>query len=393
MLNEKPNATPPAIRRAIAANRRIGTASAAQTLTNFAMRGEVPVDLRVAALQALTSWTEAFNTDPVDGRHNPYPAADKSIANSAFADAAVVLQNHPDKTLSSAAAATAKQLDIVANAADLEKELLNPKTDPAIRIRALDALKAANPKVFTKILPGLLEDSSSYQLRIHAATLLAEKDPQKAVDYAAMAIMKSEQIEEQQQALLLLASIDTPAAKELLKNYSETFGKGPNKRPYLFLEFTQAIPDFGKDLPPYSVSLEGGNPVAGEKVFNEHLAAQCIACHRIGDQGSEVGPPLTHIGKKGRDYIFESLVAPQAKITPGYGLMTITTKSGSSIAGALKEENETAITLILPDKTETTVKVSDIATRTQPISTMPPMGDILSPTELRDIIEYLAGIQ
>ncbi len=390
LLKEKPNATPPAIRRAIAANRRIGNATAAQDLTNFALREEVPANLRVAALESLTSWDTAFQTDPVDGRHNPYPAADKAVASSAFAAAAVVLQSHPDKTISTAAAATAKQLGIVANAADLEKESLDPKADPAVRVRALDALKSANPKTFEKILPSLLEDPSSYEIRIHAATLLAESDSQKVVDYAAMQIMKSEQIQEQQQAILLLAKINTPAAKELLKNYAERFSNPPSKRPSLYLEFSQVLPDFGKDLPPYSVSLEGGDPIAGEKVFNEHLAAQCIACHRIREQGSEVGPPLTHVGKKGRDYIFESLVAPQAKITPGYGLMTITTKSGSSIAGALKEENQTSVTLILPDKTETTVKTSDIVNRTQPVSTMPPMGNILSANELRDIIAYLA---
>ncbi|MFN7343106.1 MAG: hypothetical protein ACK5TA_07205, partial [bacterium] len=77
----------------------------------------------------------------------------------------------------------------------------------------------------------------------------------------------------------------------------------------------------------------------------------------------------------------------------GYGLMTITTQSGSSISGALKEETKTSVTLILPDKTETTVKVSDIASRTQPISTMPPMGSILSPNELRDLVEYLVGLK
>ncbi len=392
LLDEKPNATPPAIRRAIAANRRLGTATAAQTLTNFAMREEVAADLRVAALQALASWNVAFNTDPVDGRHNPYPAADKAVASNAFATAAVVLQSHSDKTITTAAAATAKQLGIVANAADLEKELLNPKADPAVRVRALDALKTANPQAFEKILPDLLKDAS-YQLRIRAATLLAEKDPQKAVDYTAMAIMKSEQIAEQQQAVLLLGKINTPSAKELLKNYAKRFSNPPSERPSLYLEFSQVLPDFAKDLPPYSVSLLGGDPVAGEKVFNEHLAAQCIACHRVGKEGSEVGPPLTNVGKKGRDYIFESLVSPQAKITPGYGLMTITTKSGTSISGALKAENETSVILILPDKTETTVKVSDIASRTQPISTMPPMGDILSAYELRDIIAYLVELK
>ena len=392
LLTDKPNATPPAIRRAIAANRYLGDEKSAVRLTEFAANESVPSDLRVAALEALESWTQATDLNLVDGRHDPLKPSDKEIAKAAFVSSSV-LQHSPDKAISTAAAAVCKSLGIVANAADLEKEVLNQKADPTVRISALNALKSAKPNVFEKMLPSLLEDKSSYELRIHAATLLADKEPQKVVDYAAMQIMKSEQIEEQQQAILLLTKINTPAAKDLLKNYAERFAKGSDKRGYLLLEFSQAIPDFGKDLPPYSVSLEGGDKVAGEKVFNQHLAAQCIACHRIGDQGSEVGPPLTHIGKKGREYIFESLVTPQAKIAPGYGMMSITTKSGSSIAGALKEETKTSVTLILPDKTETTVKTSDIATRTQPISAMPPMGEILSPNELRDITAFLTGVE
>ncbi len=392
LLTDKPNATPPAIRRAIAANRYLGDEKSATRLTKFAANESVPSELRIAALEALESWPQSTDLNSVDGRYDPLKPADKEVAKAAFLSSSV-LQHSPDKTISTAAAAVCKTLGIVANAADLEKEVLNQKADPAVRISALNALKSVKPNVFEKMLPSLLEDKSSYELRIHAATLLADKDPQKAVDYAAMQIIKSEQIQEQQKAILLLAKINTPAAKELLKNYAERFSNNPSKRPSLYLEFTQALPDFGKDLPPYSASLHGGDPIAGEKVFNEHLAAQCIACHRIGDQGSEVGPPLTHIGKKGRDYIFESLVAPQAKVAPGYGMMSITTKSGSSIAGALKEETKTAITLILPDKTEATVKISDIATRTQPISTMPPMGNILSANELRDIIAFLVGVE
>jgi mono/diheme cytochrome c family protein len=49
--------------------------------------------------------------------------------------------------------------------------------------------------------------------------------------------------------------------------------------------------------------------------------------------------------------------------------------------------------LILPDKTELTVKKADIKTRTQPVSVMPPMGDILSPRELRDLIAYLVALK
>ncbi len=405
LLNEKPKATPPAIRRAIAANRRIANATAAKTLTNFALREEVAADLRVAALEALTSWDTAFNTDPVDGRHHPYPAAEKAIASSAFADAAIVLQSHPDKTIATAAAATAKQLGIVADESSLAKQALDPKADTAARIRALQSLAPKHEKLLKETATQLLKDKASV-VRAAAANALATSEPALVLEYAKEVLKSSKDLSEKQNAVRLLGSLKSDEALVILRGLLKQAVADPKKsaaayEPGMLLELLAAIPieDAGQLKAAlekldangtYFASFEGGDPIAGEKVFNEHLAAQCIACHRIGDQGSEVGPPLTHISKKGREYIFESLVAPQAKIAPGYGMMSITTKSGSSIAGALKEETKTSITLILPDKTETTVKTSDIATRTQPISTMPPMGNILSANELRDIIAYLA---
>jgi putative heme-binding domain-containing protein len=89
----------------------------------------------------------------------------------------------------------------------------------------------------------------------------------------------------------------------------------------------------------------------------------------------------------------ESLIAPQAEITPGYGMMSMKTKTGVSLAGALKKETADTITIILPDKTETTVNVSEIESRTEPMSTMPPMGDILTARQLRDLVAYLAGLE
>lgn len=405
LLSEKPKATPPAIRRAIAANRRLGNATAAQTLTTFAMREEVAADLRVAALQALTSWDVAFNTDPVDGRHNPYPAADKADASSAFAAAAIVLQSHPDKTISTAAAATAKQLGIVADESSLAKQALDPKADTSARIRALQSLAPKHESLLKETATQLLKDKTS-EVRAAAANALVASEPALVLEYTKEVLKSSKDLSEKQNAVRLLGSLKNEEALVILRDLLKQAVADPKKsaaayEPGMLLELLATIPieDAGQlkaalekidSNGTYFASFEGGDPIAGEKVFNQHLAAQCIACHRIGDQGSDVGPPLTHIGKKGRDYIFESLVAPQAKIAPGYGMMSITTKSGSSIAGALKEENETSVTLILPDKTETTVKTSDIASRTQPISTMPPMGNILSANELRDIIAFLA---
>lgn len=392
LIRTDPKATVPAARRSIAANRYLADAESAARLATYSADESVETSLRVAALEALASWTEASELNPVDGRYDPLVPADAALAKAADLPVAA-MQHSTDKSIATAAASVSKNLGIVASSADLEKEILDPEADPESRIRSLDALRAAKPDAFAKVLPGLLEDRSSYEIRIRAAMLLAEEDPQAVVDYAAMAIMKSEQIEEQQQAVLLLGKMKEPAAKELLGNYSERFGMGGENRNYLFLEFAEAIPGFSEKLPPHSASLYGGDAGLGAKVFNEHLAAQCTACHRVGKEGSDVGPPLTEIGKKGREYILESLVDPQAKIASGYGMMSLKTKGGISVSGALKEENEKALTLILPDKTEETINIADIESRTEPMSTMPPMGAILTPRELRDLVAYLSGLK
>ena len=408
LLTDKPDATPPTIRRAIASNRRMANSAAIQALINFALREDIDADLRVAALQSLTTWDTAFVTDPVDGRHNPFPAGDKADASRAFASAAIILQGHSDPKISTAAAATAKQLGIVADESTLASQAINPKATAAARIRALEALSPRHDKLLKETATKLLKDSLP-EIRSAAARALNTNEPAMVLEYAMDALKTSKDISEKQNAVLLLGSMKNNQAISVVRDLLKQALANPKKsasgyEPGLLLELLASLPkEDASQLNAalkkidangtYFVSHEGGNPIAGEKIFNEHLAAQCIACHRVGEEGSEVGPPLTHAGKKGRDYIFESLVAPQAKITAGYGLMSLTTKSGSSISGALKEETATSVTLILADKTETIVKTSDIATRTQPISMMPPMGEILSPSELRDIIAYLAGLE
>lgn len=392
LIRTNPKASAPAARRSIAANRYLADKDSAGRLAAYAANDDVPEELRIAALEALASWTKASRLNPVDGRYDPLEAADSEVAKAAFTPVAAILSHSADKGISAAVAAVSKSLGVVASPADLEKAILDTKAYPASRVAAIDAMLSAKPEVLAKLLPKLLKDGF-YEVRIRAAAILAESDPQAVIDYAAEAIMKSEQVGEQQQAILLLAKMKEPGAKKLLENYSKRFTENGKTRDYLFLEFSEALPGFSATIPKHSASLAGGDPALGEKVFNEHLAAQCTACHRIGKEGSEVGPPLTEIGKKGSAYILESLVDPQAKLAPGYGMMTLTKKDKTTLSGALKEENAGTLTLILPDKTEATVKLSEIESRTAPMSVMPPMGDILSPRELRDLVAYLSGLR
>ena len=74
-------------------------------------------------------------------------------------------------------------------------------------------------------------------------------------------------------------------------------------------------------------------------------------------------------------------------------MMTVTTKKGITVAGSLLKEDDKTLTLILPDKSETTITKSDIASQTEPMSTMPPMAAILTPREIRDLVAYLTTLK
>ncbi|MFD2255697.1 PVC-type heme-binding CxxCH protein [Luteolibacter algae] len=400
-LSLNPDSVEPTIRRAIAANRRLGDSASAATLLEYAQLEAAPKELRIAALKALASWGDGTELDSVDGRYYPLEPADKNIARRAFKASADELQNHPDKDISAGAAAVAKSLGMIADEKTLAKQALDTSLDDAPRLRALDNLNTPESKLFKKTALSLLKDPSP-AIRTHAAALLMEAHPEAVSQYAKDVLENSRDITERQQIIMLLGKAKQSALlKPLLKKAIEnpTVASGPYD-PALLLELMEALPK-GRltelneklaslgDAGTHLASLSGGDPAIGEQIFNAHLAAQCTACHRIGDEGSEVGPPLTEIGKKGSAYILESLVAPQAKIASGYGMMSVTKKDGSSLAGALKTETEDSLILIQPDKSEAVVKAADIATRTEAMSPMPPMNGILTPREIRDIVAFL----
>lgn len=93
----------------------------------------------------------------------------------------------------------------------------------------------------------------------------------------------------------------------------------------------------------------GGSAASGRQLVLRHPTAQCTRCHAIADSESDVGPPLDGIGSRlSRAELLESLVDPGATLADGFGEIT-----GSA-------------------------------------SAMPPMGRLLGPTEIRDIVEFLA---
>ena len=148
-------------------------------------------------------------------------------------------------------------------------------------------------------------------------------------------------------------------------------------------------------LATFTECLEGGDPQAGREIAQQNVSANCVACHRFdGAAGSEVGPALTGVATRiDRRSLLESLIAPGAKVTAGYGIVFVTKKSGEAVSGTLLGEKDGALRLRLPDGKDVTIAKADIAAQTPPISMMPPMGAILSKRQLRDVVAYLGTLK
>jgi quinoprotein glucose dehydrogenase len=139
--------------------------------------------------------------------------------------------------------------------------------------------------------------------------------------------------------------------------------------------------------------LEGGEANEGREIFREKPEAGCIRCHRIGNEGGEIGPNLTALSQRAqRISILESIVDPNASIVPGFSNLWVKLKDGREIAGIVSAESTDLMTLTSPtDGKKTTFRTSEIAAETGLPSAMPPaFGAILGKRAIRDLVEFLA---
>ncbi|MBI3877343.1 MAG: c-type cytochrome, partial [Verrucomicrobia bacterium] len=142
-------------------------------------------------------------------------------------------------------------------------------------------------------------------------------------------------------------------------------------------------------------ALYGGNAENGKKIFMEKVEASCIRCHKVGTEGGEVGPELTEIGtKQNREYLLESIVAPNAKIAPGFESVLVVMKNGQSFAGVLKSQSETEMVINSPEDGILKLKKADIQKSEKGLSPMPDtLSQVISKRDLRDLVEFLANLK
>jgi len=410
-----PRPLPPMIaRRLIHCAFRTGGKENAARLVTVASGKALEIGQRLEALRLLLQWAKPAPVDQCLGKWDPLPDRDLAeIVPTLEAGLPALLA--ADEVLLGPTLLLVEQLKLSHKNFSQESLLRIVRSSgvagPA-RATALDLWLAGKPQDTDSILLALATDPSD-ELASAALAGLAKNDPVKALAGASAALV-SPSASRRQGAWKVIASIPgAESADMILQGLHKLISPQPDASTEIELlaaatgrkepAVVAALAAYQKSLNPADPlaaampSLEGGDAVRGGQLFRTHGTAQCVRCHRAGegghDLGGDAGPNLVGVAQRNPDrrYLLESLIVPGAKVAAGYGIVSLTLKSGQTIGGTLNEE--TADQFVVTAGTDVwSVKKSDIQSATPAISAMPPMGALLTPAETRDIVAFLATL-
>ena len=301
----------------------------------------------------------------------------------------------------------AGQLEIPLDDAALIATVRDAASGVDVRLEVMAQLAKKEAAEIATTFHALTSDKDA-SIRHAALRALADADPALAT-VTAKRFTDARDLRERQAGFRALGHIEHPeAAKQLLASLAKL--ADGSIQPGIALEVYEACelrkePEIVEALAAYnasltdnplgafSLALQGGDAKAGKEIIDAGGLGQCLVCHKIKGKGGDAAPDLSSIGLKERAYLLESLILPQAQIATGFGITSIALNDGAVVAGAVITETPTTLVVRTPDGSETTLAVANIASRTPPVSAMPPIGQLISKQEVRHIVAYLAGLK
>jgi quinoprotein glucose dehydrogenase len=398
------------LRRCINVNVRVGTPEAMGLLVDFAGKEGAPAAMRAEAIDALSTWVKPSVVDRVDGRYRGLVERDANEVRTRTGDALTKLLNNKEVMVRLSAVKAASKLGITQGTPVL-MALLKSDKEPAVRAGALKALAAMEYAHIGEAIKLAIADREK-SVRIAGIDLIAKMNiPKELMVSLLTQVIDTKTTEEQQAALLTLGNLPVQYAQKPLEDLLQKMSAG--KLPAgIYLELAEAVDSsrsaelaakykkISAGLSPdtltaaYAGSLNGGIPNKGRRIFYSSESAQCIRCHSIDDYGGNAGPRLNGVADRlTRQQLLEALVKPSARLSPGFGMVTLKLKNGKTVSGILNGENSTSLILKIGDKPHEVIPKAEVASRTDAPSSMPEMRYILSKKEIRDVVSFLAELK
>jgi quinoprotein glucose dehydrogenase len=393
--------------RALNANFRLGGEKEAVAVARFAARADVPEKLRVEALKMLGAWANPGRRDRVTGLTQDLGPRDGGVAIEALKGSLGGIFSGPN-AVRGEAARVAGALGIKEVGPLLFDMASDAKRPAAVRVEMLRALEALKDARLARVTELALTDGEP-RIRAEGRRILAKSQPTEAIVALARALEEGTLLEKQS-ALAVLGDLRRDDAAALLGKALDRLlaNDYPPEQALDLLEAAAKQPALkervakyeasraGNDpLSPYREAMQGGDAESGRRVFFAKAEVSCLRCHKVQGQGGDVGPDLTGIGgKQRRDYLLESIVDPNKQIAQGFETVVLTLTNGKVVSGIVKREDAHEVRLMTAEGQLLSVSKAKIDERARGKSAMPEDTiKHLSKRELRDLMEFLAGLK
>ena len=324
----------------------------------------------------------------------PMPKSWNAIAPALYASEQPTVQRLAERLAASFGDATAFPR--------LRETLANPKADQAARDHAFAVLSRAQDRASLPSFLSLLDDAA---FRAPAISLLARFD---TPEIAAALVQGFKDFKPAERAAALdaltarptyaLALLDGVKAGQVprdqltafhvtrlvnLKNAGvdqrvvATWGR-INKTPAEQQRQMAKLEKIFNEAPLWAYSANAGR---------QHFQKLCMSCHRLGNEGTPLGPELTGAGQHGIRYFLENIIDPNAVIGTDFQVTTVETKDDETLSGLLSSETPSALKLRTTTG-ETVIPKATIKQRSTADKSLMPEGLLESLGE-REQIELL----
>lgn len=161
----------------------------------------------------------------------------------------------------------------------------------------------------------------------------------------------------------------------------------PSFMTFPLIAYLRTMGETGKStLPP-------GDPAHGKVLFEGK--GQCMTCHRVGTQGSRLGPNLSDIGGQRRQVQLEqALLRPDQTPSPEYRRVRVMTKGGTDYTGRLLNLDTFTVQMLDSGEHLRSFEKSDLRQLSLITdSGMPSFKDKLTTQEAADVVAYMASLK
>jgi putative heme-binding domain-containing protein len=160
------------------------------------------------------------------------------------------------------------------------------------------------------------------------------------------------------------------------------------------------FPDQVETLPKREARMESlseliregqGSPMSGRELY--FGKASCGKCHRLFNEGGEIGPDLTPYNRTELSRMLLAVVHPSAEVREGYEVFTVLTDDGRALSGFKVDQTDQLLVLRGADGQNQTIPTSQIEEVSPNDGSLMPDGLLegLTDVEIRDLFAFLSS--